>query len=556
MRIPRFVEERKELLLAIAVAVVVLLIALSAPPSQENPFPSPSPTPAAVKLFAKAFPEERYLIGDTTLALAQSVKADEKGFAESLNITNAGNATAEISLIEVVPVKVGSIVDLVIYAPNAVEKKVLESNPAIEYSEYSLPPGGRVEKIVSSKNFAEASLVHALVSPRLSEAEQEALVPVLSEIGSLYLTPAEAKTVQMQANTILNDVSKTFQERLDLLKAYSDFIKSIKNPKPTPSTCASDKECAAGEECVEGKCSPLPSPSPSPEATPSPIELFPKLPDRITVVVSEPEPTAFSEFEVQAVIPLGSALLKFEGGVAPYSLASAAKLSELRSVITAKFDLSSAELVDGQFGFDELNGFLVISFASLFYDVRKVPVKIVVEHKNLWDMTLFSALQDDPDYEPTPDQINGFAQNSKDFQRPLDQTLFTGVVGGFVCPLSGRVSSKYGMRLHPITRKVKMHWGIDIGAASGTPIKAANDGVVVSASWAGGCGNAVKIDHGKAFTRYCHMSKISVVAGQRVSKGQVIGLVGSTGLSTGPHLHFEYTPKGKAPENPLKYVSC
>ena len=103
------------------------------------------------------------------------------------------------------------------------------------------------------------------------------------------------------------------------------------------------------------------------------------------------------------------------------------------------------------------------------------------------------------------------------------------------------------MRRHPILGYRRMHAGLDFKARHGTPIVAVTDGRVLSAGRAGGCGNAVKLRHGGGIdTRYCHMSRIAVPRGASVKRGQVIGYVGSTGLSTGPHLHYEMYRGGRA----------
>ena len=116
-------------------------------------------------------------------------------------------------------------------------------------------------------------------------------------------------------------------------------------------------------------------------------------------------------------------------------------------------------------------------------------------------------------------------------------------------PINGaRLSSPYGMRKHPIDGFNKMHRGTDFAAPEGTPIMASGDGVVVKASWCGGGGNCVKIKHNSSYsTVYAHMSKFSRLAktGNRVKQGQIIGYVGSTGKSTGPHLHYEVIFNGK-----------
>jgi murein DD-endopeptidase MepM/ murein hydrolase activator NlpD len=121
-------------------------------------------------------------------------------------------------------------------------------------------------------------------------------------------------------------------------------------------------------------------------------------------------------------------------------------------------------------------------------------------------------------------------------------------------PVGGEVTSGFGYRVHPIFNVRRMHTGIDIDADMGDPIKAASKGTVVSAGWRGGYGKCVVISHGGGLaTLYGHMSEISVSAGDKVKKGEVIGKVGSTGYSTGPHLHFEVRVNGD-PVDPLGYL--
>jgi len=117
---------------------------------------------------------------------------------------------------------------------------------------------------------------------------------------------------------------------------------------------------------------------------------------------------------------------------------------------------------------------------------------------------------------------------------------------GLVAPVPGAIISRYGMRRHPILGYRRMHSGLDFRAAHGTPIYAATDGTVQSAGRNGGYGNYVRLSHGGGLgTGYAHMSRIAVRSGASVKRGQVIGYVGSTGLSTGPHLHYEMYRGGK-----------
>jgi len=122
--------------------------------------------------------------------------------------------------------------------------------------------------------------------------------------------------------------------------------------------------------------------------------------------------------------------------------------------------------------------------------------------------------------------------------------------GSLGLPVAGRISSGFGYRYHPILHITKLHTGIDIAAAPGTPIAAAGPGEVILAGWMGAYGYAVVIDHGGGIsTLYGHCSRLLVSVGQRVQKGQIIARVGSTGWSTGPHCHFEKRVNGR-PVNP------
>ncbi len=122
-------------------------------------------------------------------------------------------------------------------------------------------------------------------------------------------------------------------------------------------------------------------------------------------------------------------------------------------------------------------------------------------------------------------------------------------------PLAGgRMTSGYGMRTHPVIKKRRRHKGVDIAAPTGTPVYATADGMVGRADWFSTYGLYISIDHGADMeTRYAHLSRLAVAAGQRVRKGDLIGYVGSTGRSTGPHLHYEVRVDGVAVD-PIPYM--
>ena len=129
---------------------------------------------------------------------------------------------------------------------------------------------------------------------------------------------------------------------------------------------------------------------------------------------------------------------------------------------------------------------------------------------------------------------------------------------GFIRPVNANYGSPFGMRFHPILKYWRKHNGVDMGAPTGTPLYAAKAGKVIQAGPNGGFGNYVLIGHGElggkyATTGYAHQSRIMVRAGQQVERGQLIGYVGSTGLSTSPHLHLELRLDG-VPVNPVMYI--
>ncbi len=141
-------------------------------------------------------------------------------------------------------------------------------------------------------------------------------------------------------------------------------------------------------------------------------------------------------------------------------------------------------------------------------------------------------------YEYDKNKIDYFDENGKSIRKTLMKTPINGA----------RLSSSYGKRKHPILGYTKMHTGTDFAAPTGTPIMASGDGKVTKAGWCGGGGNCVKIKHNSTYqTVYAHMSKFGkgIKRGVRVKQGQIIGYVGSTGLSTGPHLHYEVIENGK-----------
>ena len=153
-------------------------------------------------------------------------------------------------------------------------------------------------------------------------------------------------------------------------------------------------------------------------------------------------------------------------------------------------------------------------------------------------------------------EINALEEDSKRLEREIIalQTYPGQRPGALAYPVQAYISSPFGYRTHPISGVRKLHTGLDFGAGSGTPIYAANRGRVIFTGWYGGYGNTVIIDHGGGLTTlYAHQSRLRVSTGQEVALGDRIGDVGTTGYSTGPHLHFETREDG-VPVDPMKYL--
>jgi len=187
--------------------------------------------------------------------------------------------------------------------------------------------------------------------------------------------------------------------------------------------------------------------------------------------------------------------------------------------------------------------------------VREVANETVERAQLLQEIKEQRALQEQ--------QLGELEEDSQDVQRSLEADLARRQAnpgsyrnlpqwsGSLYMPARGPITSRFGYRYHPVLHYQRLHSGIDIGAGAGSPVYAAGAGEVFFASWRGGYGQCIIILHGGGIsTLYGHLSQIRVRAGQSVRRGQHIGAVGSTGLSTGPHLHFEVRRNG-APVNPL-----
>jgi murein DD-endopeptidase MepM/ murein hydrolase activator NlpD len=152
----------------------------------------------------------------------------------------------------------------------------------------------------------------------------------------------------------------------------------------------------------------------------------------------------------------------------------------------------------------------------------------------------------------TPVMGSGFEADVTAYSSPVPQR---GISVPSRMPLEGaQLTSGYGMRTHPVLGGRRQHSGIDLAAPTGTPVYATADGIIGRADWYSSYGLYISINHGASMeTRYAHLSRLAVAAGDNIKKGDLIGYVGSTGRSTGPHLHYEVRVEGLA-VNPIPYM--
>lgn len=159
------------------------------------------------------------------------------------------------------------------------------------------------------------------------------------------------------------------------------------------------------------------------------------------------------------------------------------------------------------------------------------------------------------DMEVLKSQIEAAMRSVSEIRRYIAEQKDIHLATPFGWPVAGTISSPYGMRNHPVYGEVKFHTGVDLSVPPGSEVKATADGIVVFAGWTENSGFVVAVEHGYGFrTAYAHNQKALVRVGQRIVRGEVIAMSGSTGVSTGPHVHYEIWRNGR-PTDPAGYLA-
>lgn len=171
----------------------------------------------------------------------------------------------------------------------------------------------------------------------------------------------------------------------------------------------------------------------------------------------------------------------------------------------------------------------------------RVDVNVTAEEKVYFGRSMDEVMED-LDFREDDRQMARELLNV--FEEPGPVVFVPNPDSHYVWPVAGVVTSGFGYRVSPTTGAWEQHLGVDIAAPERSPVRAADSGVVVRAGWSGSYGLKVEVEHAGFQTAYGHLSRVDVTVGQTVLKGEVVGLVGNTGRSTGPHLHFEWVVDG------------
>ena len=242
---------------------------------------------------------------------------------------------------------------------------------------------------------------------------------------------------------------------------------------------------------------------------------------------------ASDQFDQKIVVTKLNKSVVYGESIILESLYKSASIEKIPANIIIEFARIYGFQVDFQRDIRKQDGF------QIMYEVFLDDKKNIIETGNIIYANLILSGEDNSLYYFDSKKSEGhYDKSGKSIQKALMKTPINGA----------RLSSPFGMRKHPIDGFNKMHRGTDFAAPMGTPIMASGDGIIKKAGWCGGGGNCVVIKHNSTYqTVYAHMSKFakSIRKGVRVKQGQVIGYVGSTGKSTGPHLHYEVIVNGK-----------
>ncbi|GEM_PF-5153038 len=476
------------------------------------------------------------------------VKKTFSATGDSIAYENRGDEQVEFGVIDIIPQSAaGNSGEVFFSNAGTGEGKTdffdNQEPPVLRHTTITLGPGEKFERKTESRRFTLFPIskkpIHVFSPKDLSEEEKKVLEPVLRKASSLIedMSDEEREVFEEKLNQAMlkarnqknsvNETAKGLNQFLDEVKKAKDESKGSASVSPSASPAPEKSFLDRLKEMQANITKQTPAP------TPQKIEL-PKMPDEIVFMVSEDAPEAKQEFFAETQFDLGDALVRMDGDAEEFVSVSTAKYQG-----GYKFELDAfvdADLENGLWPFDSVEGTLVVSFSKVFFEDKKIPVKIKVNHVNIEVKTEAEGESVTSQEETIVQPIEKPPENFKtqDYTAPSTSSYVWPLVGKFSC------CSPFGA-----PRVGHRHQGIDIFAKVGTPIVAPASGVVKSISRAdtGLCGLKVSIllDDG-TWVANCHLSKVEAYVGQKVRKCEKIGEVGNTGnaRTTPSHLHIQF----------------
>lgn len=548
----------------IIIAVVLVLVALVRPQP-----------PTLVQQGQSSLAGENYSID------GQNVSVTRQYYSSSDKVTysNEGSKKVDFGVVDVIPPSLAEKSDEVLFSNSGsgAAKTTFFDNkepPVLRLTTITLYPGQDVARETNSKKiFLFQTIpkpIHLFSPAFLNDSEKKVLEPALKKASALLdgLSDEEAKVFEKKLNDGILKAkggNATFVQTAQFLSNFIDQVKKAKDEsssgsnalatptetasptgKPASSaspratttlspTAAAASAAAAPESFLDRlKKMSMNVTKPTPAPTPSVKIDLPKLPDEITLEVSESNPADSKEIFIASQGDFGAALLKISGDAGDYTTVSSEKVEGGYSF---KIDVYvDAELQNGIWPFDSVEGTLEVAFSQEVSEVKSAPIKIIVKHDSVETVL-------DTQIEPVDTQQESIPQAP---EKPAPSFTPSGYAtpsgSGYVWPVVGKFSccSPFGA-----PRVGHTHQGIDIFAAIGVPIVAPASGIVkkVVRTDKGTCGLQVSLllDDGTWVTN-CHLSKVDAYVGQRVKACTKIGEVGKTGnaKTTPPHLHIQF----------------
>ncbi|MFH1779639.1 MAG: M23 family metallopeptidase [Candidatus Micrarchaeota archaeon] len=461
-------------------------------------------------------------------------------------LENTGSNDITLEAFDVIPKEFAESVNELLFSsePSISTASFLSLNPIIRKTQLTIPKESSLtitRKTKTTKQASETTPLLFLLKP--SEINEE-LTNALKQPAFLSLSFVETSFFEAKASQELIEMQE--KKQTQLAESLNEFTNSVKEKQLLTPVTKKTKDYSYNDVVLKEIEKEFPTP------TPISVNLFPELPEKIEFTVSETNPQKIIDFEINSSIDLGSPLVKTTGAASNFlSLETLENKIEINAFVTGEYNN------EGQWEFNEVQGEVIVAFPRILGKQKTIPVKIKIEHDSIYSLNYYlnSVNPDDPEPIMTENLIEGY----NEFTQTNAIQLTTPNELELICPLENTcITSLFGWRTSPKKGASTNHQGIDLRGTIGTIVRAPADGIIMETRNAGSCGNKLVLSHDtvngkKIETKYCHLNSFIAKNGQTVKKGEAIATVGNTGVSTGPHLHFEVRINNIA-VNPTAYA--